>query len=84
MAQQTAQAQRTDAADAPQADFSIEVGGVSKFFGALAAVNNLTFSIRKGEVVGFLGPQRLRQDYHDAHAHIFLHARCGQHQHRWA
>lgn len=57
MAQQTAQAQRTDAAaDAPQSDFSIEVGGVSKFFGALAAVNNLTFSIRKGEVVGFLGP----------------------------
>ena len=56
MAQQAAQAQRTDAADAPQADFSIEVGGVSKFFGALAAVNNLTFSIRKGEVVGFLGP----------------------------
>ena len=48
--------QRTDAADAPQSDFSIEVGGVSKFFGALTAVNNLTFSIRKGEVVGFLGP----------------------------
>lgn len=56
MAQQAAQAQQTAAADAPQADFSIEVGGVSKFFGALAAVNNLTFSIRKGEVVGFLGP----------------------------
>ena len=48
--------QRTAPADAPQSDFSIEVGGVSKFFGALAAVNNLTFSIRKGEVVGFLGP----------------------------
>lgn len=57
MAQQVEQAQQTAApADASQADFSIEVGGVSKFFGALAAVNNLTFSIRKGEVVGFLGP----------------------------
>ena len=56
MAQQTAQAQQITDADAPQSDFSIEVGGVSKFFGALAAVNNLTFSIRKGEVVGFLGP----------------------------
>lgn len=52
----TKQAQQTAAPNAPQPDFSIEVGGVSKFFGALAAVNNLTFSIRKGEVVGFLGP----------------------------
>ena len=38
------------------ADASIEVNGVSKFFGALTAVDNLTFSVRKGEVVGFLGP----------------------------
>lgn len=38
------------------ADVSIEVNGVSKFFGELAAVNNLTFSVKKGEVVGFLGP----------------------------
>ncbi|MCY3639269.1 MAG: ATP-binding cassette domain-containing protein [Chloroflexota bacterium] len=38
------------------ADVSIEVSGVSKFFGELAAVNDLTFSVRKGEVVGFLGP----------------------------
>ena len=38
------------------ADTSIEVSGVSKFFGELAAVNDLTFSVKKGEVVGFLGP----------------------------
>lgn len=38
------------------ADASIEVSGVSKFFGELAAVNDLTFSVKKGEVVGFLGP----------------------------
>ena len=37
-------------------DASIEVNGVTKFFGELAAVNDLTFSVRKGEVVGFLGP----------------------------
>ena len=50
------QAQSADAAPAPVADASIEVNGVSKFFGALTAVDNLTFSVRKGEVVGFLGP----------------------------
>ena len=50
-AEQTRQAKA-----APDADVSIEVNGVSKFFGELAAVNNLTFSVKKGEVVGFLGP----------------------------
>jgi len=38
------------------ADVSIEVNGVSKFFGELAAVNSLSFSVNKGEVIGFLGP----------------------------
>ena len=38
------------------ADVSIEVNGVSKFFGELAAVNDLSFSVNKGEVIGFLGP----------------------------
>ena len=38
------------------ADVSIDVNGVSKFFGELAAVNDLTFNVKKGEVVGFLGP----------------------------
>ena len=39
-----------------EADISIEVNGVSKFFGELAAVNNLSFSVHRGEVIGFLGP----------------------------
>ena len=53
-----ATAERTNQAtsDAASADVSIEVNGVSKFFGELAAVNNLTFTVKKGEVVGFLGP----------------------------
>ena len=35
---------------------SISVNQVSKFFGEQAAVNNISFEIGKGEVVGFLGP----------------------------
>ena len=35
---------------------SILVQGVSKFFGNQAAVNNISFEIGKGEIVGFLGP----------------------------
>ena len=35
---------------------SIEVTNLSKFYGEQAAVNDITFSIGKGEIVGFLGP----------------------------
>ena len=35
---------------------SIEVKGLTKIYGTQKAVDNLTFSIPKGEIVGFLGP----------------------------
>ena len=34
----------------------IEVKGLTKKFGHKAAVDNLSFSVQKGEVLGFLGP----------------------------
>ena len=35
---------------------SIEVSNLTKLYGAQTAVNNISFSISKGEIVGFLGP----------------------------
>jgi ABC-2 type transport system ATP-binding protein len=35
---------------------SIEVTNLTKFYGQQAAVNDISFSIGKGEIVGFLGP----------------------------
>jgi ABC-2 type transport system ATP-binding protein len=35
---------------------SIEVNGLVKIYGTQKAVNNISFSIGKGEIVGFLGP----------------------------
>lgn len=35
---------------------SIEVSGLGKNYGAQKAVDNLSFSVEKGEIVGFLGP----------------------------
>ena len=35
---------------------SIEVKNLSKFYGQQAAVNDISFSIQKGEIIGFLGP----------------------------
>lgn len=34
----------------------IEVVGLTKKYGATTAVNNISFSIQRGEIVGFLGP----------------------------
>jgi len=35
---------------------SIEVKGVSKFYGSQAALNDVSFKVSRGEIVGFLGP----------------------------
>ena len=35
---------------------SIEVKNISKSYGSQKALNNISFSINKGEIVGFLGP----------------------------
>ncbi|MFH1454623.1 MAG: ATP-binding cassette domain-containing protein [Armatimonadota bacterium] len=37
-------------------DVMIEVKNLYKYFGKFAAVNDVTFSVKKGEIFGFLGP----------------------------
>ncbi len=37
-------------------EMSIEVTNLTKYYGEQAAVNNISFTINKGEIVGFLGP----------------------------
>ena len=39
-----------------ESDSAIQVKGVTKRFGARVAVDNLSFEVNKGEIVGFLGP----------------------------
>ena len=34
----------------------IEVNGLTKYYGAFPAIENITFEVRKGEILGFLGP----------------------------
>ena len=45
-----------DVEEKADGDLRIEVEGVSKAFGDRVAVDDVSFEIRKGEVVGFLGP----------------------------
>ena len=35
---------------------SIEVKNISKSYGSQKALDNISFSVKKGEIVGFLGP----------------------------
>ena len=46
----------TDDASSLNGDYTISVQGASKVFGTTVAVDRVTFDIKKGEVVGFLGP----------------------------
>ena len=34
----------------------LEIDGLTKRFGPITAVDNVTFSVERGEVLGFLGP----------------------------
>jgi ABC-type glutathione transport system ATPase component len=38
----------------------LEVTGVTKYYGALAAVRDVTFTARPGDVLGYLGPNGCR------------------------
>ena len=46
----------TQAQTEEQSQPTIDVRGVTKRFGSNVAVNDVSFQVRKGEVVGFLGP----------------------------
>ncbi len=35
---------------------AVEIKGLTKMYGKLAALNNLTLDVRKGEILGYLGP----------------------------
>ena len=50
--------EESQAADAAEASptATIQVQGVTKRFGARVAVDNLSFEVNQGEIVGFLGP----------------------------
>ena len=41
----------------------LEVRGVSKFFGGLAALNSVSFSVNKGEIFGLNRSKWCREDH---------------------
>ena len=43
-------------AEAGAADILLKVSGLSKFFGGLKAVQNVSFEVRRGEILGIIGP----------------------------
>ena len=57
----------------------IEVKNLTKAYGNFVAVKDVSFKAENGSILGFLGPERRRQDHHDAHHHR-VHA--GERGHR--
>ena len=47
---------------------TLEVDQLTKQFGPVVAVDQVTFRVEQGTVVGFLGPNGAGQDHHPAHA----------------
>ena len=41
---------------APHGEVLLKVAGLSKYFGGLKAVHNVSFEVRRGEIVGIIGP----------------------------
>ena len=53
-------------AETPSTAPLIHARGLTKRFGAFTAVDAIDFDVAPGESFGFLGPERRRQDLHDA------------------
>jgi len=60
----------------------IAVNGLAKRFGAITAVDDISFAVPEGELFGFLGPNGAgkHDDHQNAHGHT--HARCRGDPHR--
>ena len=58
----------------------IRAQNLTKNFGALAAVNDISFEIQRGEIVAFLGSKRCRQDDHHQNAHHLVEAHQRPHR----
>jgi len=48
--------------EAQQKDTMIEVEGLTKKFGKITAVDNISFSVKRGEIFAFLGAKWRRQN----------------------
>lgn len=58
----------------------IEVKNLVKKYGDHLAVDHLTFTVEKGQIYGFLGPNGRRKVYHNEH-HDRLYRRYGRRGH---
>lgn len=44
----------------PKSEYKVEVKNLTKYFGDLHVLNDISFNVRKGEFICIVGPYRLR------------------------
>jgi len=60
----------------------IKVENLTKRYAGQPAIQDLNFEVGQGEIMGFLGPKRRRQNDHDAHSGQLYASYFGPRDHR--
>jgi ABC-type uncharacterized transport system ATPase subunit len=47
----------------------IQVQNLTKYYGDFLALDQISFEVTKGEILGFLGPNGAGNNHHHAHPH---------------
>lgn len=55
----------------------IEINQLSKYYGKQRGIEDVTFSVKQGEILGFIGPQRSRE------VNNYPHTSCADLSHLW-
>ena len=63
--------------------FVIEVKNVTKKYGSTVAVDNASFTINDGEIVGLLRTKWCREKHNNEYAYRFYRTNFRRHYNRW-
>lgn len=64
-------------------DTIISLTNLTKYYGMHRGIDDVSFAVKQGEIFGFIGPNRSRQDYYHPYHDGAFETRCGQTGYLW-